>query len=149
MLLRRRHYPLHLIPFASAVLYLLAAPLGALLAVAISATDGEMVGHIPFGDLVAPVLGAWLVTAIGAVLNHRFRRDREVRVAVIGSHEFTRGLQAELAGGRGRRLHVSAASSPSTRARRTSSPGFAAWAPSPTCARRSSTTASSCSCSGR
>src|SRR5687768_5117010 len=34
-LLRGRRYPLHLIPFASAALYLLAPPLGAALAVAI------------------------------------------------------------------------------------------------------------------
>ena len=46
--------------------------------------------------MVAPVLGAWLVTALGAWITHRFRRDREVRLAVIGSHEFTRGLEAEL-----------------------------------------------------
>lgn len=95
-ILRSPHYPLHLIPFASATLYLLAAPLGAALAVMISAWDGYSVSSVTAADMVAPVLGAWLVTALGAWITHGFRRDREVRIAVIGSHEFTRGLQAEL-----------------------------------------------------
>ena len=94
--LRSPQYPLHLIPFASATLYLLAAPLGAAVAVMISAWDGYTVSSVHPSDMVAPVLGAWLVTALGAWITHRFRRDREVRLAVIGSHEFTRGLQAEL-----------------------------------------------------
>ena len=93
--LRRSHFPLDLIPFASGALYLLTAPLGACLAVAISAFDGSTT--VTPSEMVAPVLGAWVVTALGAVLAHRFRRHREVRIAVIGSHEFTRGLQAELA----------------------------------------------------
>ena len=95
-LLRRSDHPLHLIPFASGILYLLAPPLGAALAVAISAWDGYSVSQVTVGDMVAPVLGAWVVTGIAAALTHRFRRDREVRVAVIGSHEFARGLKAEL-----------------------------------------------------
>ena len=94
--LRSPHFPLHLIPFASATLYLLAAPLGAAVAIMFSAWDGYSVSRVTAADMVAPVLGAWLVTALGAWLTHRFRRDREVRVAVIGSHEFTRGLEAEL-----------------------------------------------------
>jgi hypothetical protein len=95
-LLRRPQYPLHLIPFASATLYVLAPPLGATVAVAISAGDGYSVSHVTFADMVSPVLGAWLVTLLGAWVTHNFRRDREVRVAVIGSREFTRGLEAEL-----------------------------------------------------
>ena len=46
--------------------------------------------------MVAPVLGAWFVTGVGALITRRFRSEREVRVAVIGSHEFARGLRAEL-----------------------------------------------------
>ena len=62
--------------------------------------------------MVAPVCGAWVVTGIGAWITCRFRNDREVRVAVIGSHEFARGLSAELEavgcqGLRGDRLHRS------------------------------------------
>ncbi len=95
-ILRSPQFPLHLIPFASATLYLLAAPLGAAVAVMISSWDGYSISRVTAGDMVAPVLGAWLVTALGALITHRFRRDREVRIAVIGSHEFTRGLEAEL-----------------------------------------------------
>jgi len=105
-LLRPPQYPLHLIPFASATLYLLSAPLGAALAVAISTWDGYTVSHVTASDMVAPVLGAWVVTGLGALLTRRFRRDREVRVAVIGSHEFTRGLQAELTAVGVRGYHV-------------------------------------------
>jgi lipopolysaccharide/colanic/teichoic acid biosynthesis glycosyltransferase len=94
-LLRSPQYPLHLIPFASATLYLLAPPLGAVLAVVISAADGST-SQITIANMVSPVLGAWVVTGIGAWITHRFRRVREVRVAVIGSHEFARGLKAEL-----------------------------------------------------
>ena len=94
--LRSPRYPLHLIPLASLLLYLLAPPLGAALAVGISAFDSYAVRNVSAGEMVSPVLGAWVVTGLGAFLNHRFRREREVRVAVIGSHEFTRGLEAEL-----------------------------------------------------
>jgi lipopolysaccharide/colanic/teichoic acid biosynthesis glycosyltransferase len=94
-LLRRPRYPLHLIPLASATLYLLAPPLGAAGAILISISDGSP-SSVTVSALVAPVLGAWLVTALGAWVLHRFRTDRKVRVAVIGSHEFARGLQAEL-----------------------------------------------------
>jgi exopolysaccharide biosynthesis polyprenyl glycosylphosphotransferase len=96
VLLRRPQYPLHLIPFASATLYALAPPIGAAVAVGISTWDGYSVSAVTPADMVAPVLAAWLVTGLGAWVTHSFRRDREVRVAVIGSHEFTRGLEAEL-----------------------------------------------------
>ena len=94
-LLRRPRYPFHLIPLASGLLYLLAPPLGAAAAVLISASDGSTTAVTP-AHMVAPVLGAWVVTGLGAWITHRFRTEREVRVAVIGSHEFARGLQAEL-----------------------------------------------------
>src|SRR5687767_9077341 len=70
MLLRRGEHPSHLIPFAWATLYALAPPIAALV--------------------------AWVVTGVGALLTHRFRHQREVRIGVIGSHEFARGLEAEL-----------------------------------------------------
>ena len=95
-LLRRPNYPMHLIPFASATLYMLAPPLGGALALAISSIDGYTVSQLTVGDLIAPVLGAWIVTALGAWLDASFRRDREVRVAVIGARSLARGLEAEL-----------------------------------------------------
>src|SRR6266545_5880806 len=60
--LRRPRYPLHLIPLASATTYLLAPPLGALAAVLISISDGSP-GTVTLDAMVAPVLGAWIVTA--------------------------------------------------------------------------------------
>lgn len=95
--LRRPHYPMHLIPVASATLLLLAPVLGAGLAVAISATDGYELSDVNVHEMLPAVLGAWIVTGVGAWLAHSLRRDREVRVAVIGSHEFARGLEVELA----------------------------------------------------
>jgi lipopolysaccharide/colanic/teichoic acid biosynthesis glycosyltransferase len=94
-LLRRPRYPLHLIPLASAILYLVAPPLGAGAAVLISISDGSS-SSVTVSHMVAPVLGAWVVTGFGAWVTYRFRNEREVRVAVIGSHEFARGLRAEL-----------------------------------------------------
>jgi len=64
-LLRRPQYPLHLVPLASAILYLLAPPLGALAAVAISLSDGTP-SSVTVPNLVAPVLGAD-GTALGAI----------------------------------------------------------------------------------
>jgi lipopolysaccharide/colanic/teichoic acid biosynthesis glycosyltransferase len=95
-LLRSPRYPLHLIPFASAVLYVLAPPLGAMLAVLVSASDESLVDHLSAANMLPAVIGAWLVAALGAWIMHRFRVDREVRVAVIGSDEFAAGLEAEL-----------------------------------------------------
>jgi lipopolysaccharide/colanic/teichoic acid biosynthesis glycosyltransferase len=105
-LLRSPRYPLHLMPFASAVLYLLAPPLGAALAVVVSASDGSLVAHLTPANMLPAVIGAWLVTALGAWIVHRFRLEREVRVAVIGSDEFAAGLETELraAGIRGYRV---------------------------------------------
>jgi lipopolysaccharide/colanic/teichoic acid biosynthesis glycosyltransferase len=95
-LLRSPRYPLHLIPFASATLYVLAPPAGAAVAMGISAVDGAHTVNLTVGEMVAPVLGAWLVTGLGAWVTYRFRREREVRIAVIGTHEFARSLEAEL-----------------------------------------------------
>ncbi|MGH2957312.1 MAG: sugar transferase [Solirubrobacterales bacterium] len=95
-LLRRSRYPLHLIPFASAVLYLIAPPAGAVIAMLITSLDGDRVSDLTADEMVAPVLAAWLVTGLGAWLTLNFRRDREVRIGVIGTHEFARSLEAEL-----------------------------------------------------
>jgi hypothetical protein len=68
--LRRRQFPMHLIPFASGTLYLLAPLLGAALAVAISAADGYATSAVHIDDMVPAVLGAWIVTGLGAWLSH-------------------------------------------------------------------------------
>jgi lipopolysaccharide/colanic/teichoic acid biosynthesis glycosyltransferase len=94
--LRRPQTPMHLIPFASGILYLLAPVLGAGLAIAISAADGFETSDVHVGEMVPAVLGAWIVTALGWWITHGLRGFREVRVAVIGSHEFARGLEAEM-----------------------------------------------------
>ena len=94
--LRRPEYPMHLMPFASAILYVLAPLLGAGLAIAISATDGYATSAVDFDAMFPAVLGAWVVTGLGWWITHGLRGYREVRVAVIGSHEFARGLEAEL-----------------------------------------------------
>ena len=95
-LLRSPRYPLQLIPFASAVLYVLAPPGGAAVAMLISALDGAHTVNLTIGEMIAPVLAAWIVTGLGAWLTFRFRREREIRIAVIGTHEFARSLEAEL-----------------------------------------------------
>jgi lipopolysaccharide/colanic/teichoic acid biosynthesis glycosyltransferase len=95
-LLRSPNYPLQLIPVASAILYVLAPPVGAAVAMGISAVDGAHTVNLTIGEMVAPVLAAWLVTGLGAWLTHRFRSEREIRIAVIGTHEFARSLEAEL-----------------------------------------------------
>jgi lipopolysaccharide/colanic/teichoic acid biosynthesis glycosyltransferase len=94
--LRRPRYPLHLIPFASATLYLLTPPVGAIIAIVLTKLDGNQVRDLTADEMVAPVLAAWLVAGLGAWLTLSFRRDREVRIGVIGTHEFARSLEAEL-----------------------------------------------------
>ena len=111
MLMRRPRYPLHLIPLASAILYLLAPPLGALgPAWSVSRTGPEHRYARPHGRAGVRRLGRHRGRSAGSPIASG--TDREVRVAVIGSHEFARGLRAELRGGRcqglqGDRLHRS------------------------------------------
>src|SRR3954453_1808657 len=68
-LLRRPKYPLHLIPLASAILYLAAPPLGAAAAVLISISDDSR-STLPVAHMVVPLLGAWVVTGFGAWITH-------------------------------------------------------------------------------
>lgn len=99
--IRGARYPLHLIPFAATALYLMVAPLVAATAIAVNAWAGYASAPTP-GDMVAPVLGAWVVTGLAALIIRRFYGSSEVRVAVIGSPQFTGKLQAEL-----RAAHIS------------------------------------------
>jgi lipopolysaccharide/colanic/teichoic acid biosynthesis glycosyltransferase len=96
-LARRPRYPMHLMPVASWLIYLLVPPAGVLLATLVMAADGNSATE-PQGpaELMPPILGAWLMTILGAWVAHSFRADRELPIAVIGSHEFAHGLQAEL-----------------------------------------------------
>jgi lipopolysaccharide/colanic/teichoic acid biosynthesis glycosyltransferase len=94
-LLLRPRYPLHLMRAASVAVYLGGPLLGALGAMAISELT-RSISPLTTGDLVAPVLGAWLLVAIGAWLARGFNRGRRVRLAVLGSADFMRGLSAEI-----------------------------------------------------
>ena len=94
-LLLRPRYPLHLMRMAAVAVYLAGPLLGALAALGISELT-RSISPLTTGELVAPVLGAWAVLAIGLWLVRRFHRGHRVRLAVIGTAEFMRGLSAEI-----------------------------------------------------
>jgi exopolysaccharide biosynthesis polyprenyl glycosylphosphotransferase len=96
-------YPLHLMRVASLLLRM-AVPLCAAAFVQLAVLAGG--GNFEAGNLVAPVLGAWLITAVAVRLQSRFDSSRELRMAAIGSAELARGLASELkaAGVRGYRV---------------------------------------------
>jgi lipopolysaccharide/colanic/teichoic acid biosynthesis glycosyltransferase len=94
-LLLRPGYPLHLMRVASVAVYLVAPVLGALGAILISDLT-RSISPLTTADLIAPVLGAWTVVAIGVWMVRGFNRDRRVRLAVIGTAEFMWGLSAEI-----------------------------------------------------
>jgi lipopolysaccharide/colanic/teichoic acid biosynthesis glycosyltransferase len=96
-LLLRQRYPIHLMRFGAVAIYLAGPLLGALAAAGISELT-RSITPLTASDLVAPVLGAWVLTGVGAWLVHVFHRDRKVRLAVIGTADFTAGLSAELSG---------------------------------------------------
>jgi lipopolysaccharide/colanic/teichoic acid biosynthesis glycosyltransferase len=86
--------PLHLMPFASLLVRALSPVLGAAMALAVFALDE---GPVLPGALVAPVLGAWVVTAFAAWVKQRFDVSRPVRIAIIGSPTLAVALAEELA----------------------------------------------------
>jgi lipopolysaccharide/colanic/teichoic acid biosynthesis glycosyltransferase len=94
-LLLRPRYPLHLMRVGSAAVFLAGPLIGALGALAVSEMT-RSISPLTVGDLVAPVLGAWTVAAIGVWLVRRFDDGRRVRLAVIGTAEFMRRLSAEI-----------------------------------------------------
>jgi lipopolysaccharide/colanic/teichoic acid biosynthesis glycosyltransferase len=94
-LLLRPRYPLHLMRFGSVALYLAGPVLGALAAILISEMT-RSISPLGTGDLVAPVLGAWTVIAMGVWMVQRFYRGHRVRLGVIGTADFMRSLSAEL-----------------------------------------------------
>jgi lipopolysaccharide/colanic/teichoic acid biosynthesis glycosyltransferase len=75
--------------------YLGGPVLGALGAILISELT-RSISPLTTGDLIAPVLGAWTVVAIGVWLVRRFHRGHRVRLAVIGTAEFMQSLSAEM-----------------------------------------------------
>jgi hypothetical protein len=92
-LVERSTLPLGLMPAARLGVRLLAPVLGAAAAAGLAQAAG---GELAYGDLQAPVAGAWLVMALGAWVTMRFDDDRRVRVAVIGSAGFASDLAEEL-----------------------------------------------------
>jgi lipopolysaccharide/colanic/teichoic acid biosynthesis glycosyltransferase len=73
---------LRLMPFAASLVRMLAPLVGAALAFASFALVDR---PVPLGALAAPVVGAWLVTALAAWVKLRFDGSRPVRIAIIGS----------------------------------------------------------------
>jgi lipopolysaccharide/colanic/teichoic acid biosynthesis glycosyltransferase len=94
-LLLRPRYPLHLMRVGSVAVYVAGPLFGALGAMVISEMT-RSISPLTTGNLVAAVLGAWTVIAIGLWLVRRFDRRRRVRLAVIGTAEFMWGLSAEI-----------------------------------------------------
>jgi lipopolysaccharide/colanic/teichoic acid biosynthesis glycosyltransferase len=94
-LLLRPRYPLHLIPIAAVAVYLAGPLIGALVAIALSEMSNSIT-PLTWGDVAASVLGAWTLVAVGAWLARNFRRERAVRLAVIGTPEFAARLGIEL-----------------------------------------------------
>jgi exopolysaccharide biosynthesis polyprenyl glycosylphosphotransferase len=91
--LTRSRHPLHLMPFGSTLVRTLVPVLGAGLALAVLAAAGRPAA---LGEMVTPVIGAWIVTAFVAWSKRRFDAWRPVRIAVIGSPALAVGLAEEL-----------------------------------------------------
>jgi lipopolysaccharide/colanic/teichoic acid biosynthesis glycosyltransferase len=94
-LLLRPRYPLHLMRVGSLAVYVCGPLFGALGALGISELT-RSISPLTIDDLIASVLGAWAMVAIGVWLVHRFFREHRVRLAVLGTAEFMWGLSAEI-----------------------------------------------------
>lgn len=91
--LSNRNLPLNLMPLAAVLVRMLAPVVGAALALAAFSLAGRA---IPAGTMVAPVVGAWVVTVLAAWSKLRFDASRPVRIAIIGSPALAVGLAEEL-----------------------------------------------------
>lgn len=91
--LTRNRHPLHLMPLAALLVRALIPVLGAGLALAALAAAGRPAA---IGAMVAPVLGAWMITALAAWCKLRFDSSRPVRIAIIGPPDLAVGLAREL-----------------------------------------------------
>jgi exopolysaccharide biosynthesis polyprenyl glycosylphosphotransferase len=89
----RNRPQLRLMPFASLLVRLLSPVAGAVLALAMFWLLDR---PLPPAALIAPVVGAWLVTALAAWVQLRFDGSRPVRIAVIGSPPLAVALAEEL-----------------------------------------------------
>jgi exopolysaccharide biosynthesis polyprenyl glycosylphosphotransferase len=85
---------LQLMPLASSLVRALSPVVGAALALALF---GLLDRPVPAQALIAPVVGAWLVTAFAAWVKLRFDGSRPVRIAIIGSPTLAIALADELA----------------------------------------------------
>jgi exopolysaccharide biosynthesis polyprenyl glycosylphosphotransferase len=90
----RRHYPIHLMPFASGVVAVVLPVLGVLLAAALIAISGGSVGP---ASLPVPAGVAAVVSVLVWRLAERPEAGRPTRVAVIGSSRLAKALADELA----------------------------------------------------
>ena len=78
-------------PASRITLGLVAPVLGAVAGVMLGLAAGD---HMSLRSFLAPVVGAWLVMALGAWLKVQFEERRPARVAVIGSAGFASDLAA-------------------------------------------------------
>ena len=92
-LLTRSRYPLLLMPLASLLVRVCVPVLGAGIALGVFAAAGRPASA---GQLVASVVGAWIVSAFAVWSKLRFEAVRPVRIAVIGSRTVALGLRHEL-----------------------------------------------------
>jgi exopolysaccharide biosynthesis polyprenyl glycosylphosphotransferase len=99
----RIRYPLHLMPATQFTLAITVPVLGALLALGIGALAGD---GLTLGTLVVPVIGASLIMLVGAWVSARLKRDRPVRIAVVGTAGVARILSAEVEVGQIRGFEV-------------------------------------------
>jgi exopolysaccharide biosynthesis polyprenyl glycosylphosphotransferase len=91
-LLDRSPFPLSLIPAARIGLALIAPVVGVGAAVTVMALLDNPIG---LTDVVAAVVGAWLVLALGAWIRYRVDEVASARVAVIGDRSFALDLARE------------------------------------------------------
>jgi len=93
LMLERERYPLHLMPFASVVVRALVPLLGIGMALATFALAGA---PQPASEMLAPLLGAWVITVFATAIRARFESSRQIRIGVIGSPGLASGLSEEL-----------------------------------------------------
>jgi exopolysaccharide biosynthesis polyprenyl glycosylphosphotransferase len=103
LLLESDRRPLHLMPLAALVVRAATPALGLGAALLVFAAAGS---PEPAVDMLVPLAGAWIATAVAAALNRQFQSARQIRIALIGSPGIAIGLDYELraAGIRGYRV---------------------------------------------
>jgi lipopolysaccharide/colanic/teichoic acid biosynthesis glycosyltransferase len=85
--------PLHLMPVARSVLHFVAPALG----IAVAISPGLFVDWpLTLDTMLSSLLGAWLITLLGILLDRRFDAKAPVRLAVIGGRDLAKKLALEL-----------------------------------------------------